>query len=394
MKKSASSFIMATAFSRIGSLILMILYNYLVVAQGYSSTYLGIVNGFMFIPNFLLSFVSGIYADRFDNKTILLFCDTISMILCLFCYLWLSFISPNHIFTVGAVFITMLNSVAAIYGPVSRALVPKMVDQNNISKYNSIYTTVADVVKFVVPLIVGIPFMLNLKINELFMFNFLTFLVSFCFTLRVQQKKNFVSNSMVDVKQKKIFQIVKSEKVQGVIIVLFTINLCASIFNIYLPYLAKQYPSGLNNYPLFIGMQAFGALTMSMCLIFGKISLLKKDKLIYSISIMIVVYSVIFLINRNSLLVMICLFFLGSYISYFTINFYTIIQGEVTTKYLGKIFGIISGITLLAVPLGSFLAGYIINWFNSYLPIALAGFICFILFVLLISKQIKGEYSE
>ena len=133
INRNSKLFIAATALSRFGSVILSIFFNYWIVSQGKSATFLGTLTGLMYIPNIILSFVAGSLADRYQKKKLLIIFDSTSFLISLFCFLYLSINSNNSsILIVSSLVLILLNSLAALYGPTSRSLVPSMVEKDGI----------------------------------------------------------------------------------------------------------------------------------------------------------------------------------------------------------------------------------------------------------------------
>ena len=72
-----------------------------------------------------------------------------------------------------------LNAIASLYSPTSRALIPDMLTKEEIENFNISYTLVSDLIKFIAPLLIGLPLLSKLSLSSLFFINALTFLISF-----------------------------------------------------------------------------------------------------------------------------------------------------------------------------------------------------------------------
>lgn len=159
-------FISAVSFSRFGSVALTLFFNYWIVAQGRSATFLGIITSVMYLPNIVLSLVGGKLATKHSNRKLLLVFDIVSFFVCSMCFAVLS--KSNSVFfmlSCASVGIIILNSVAALYGPVSRAFTPGIVKKSRTPQFNALYMLCSDGVKCMVPLLLTLPFVLNLNIS-------------------------------------------------------------------------------------------------------------------------------------------------------------------------------------------------------------------------------------
>lgn len=373
MKINMLLFILATICSRIGSLFLSIYYNYAVVKSGYSISFLGTVTAFMYIPNFLLSFVAGRLADKHDNKKLLILFDFSSALSILIYYILANKLSwyIDMDFMRIAILIATLNSFAALYGPVSRTLVPKMIDKKQLFKFNSIYTTSADVIKFVVPLVMSLPFILFLEMKHILLIDLISFLLSLCCTLGIHinndcrceaEKKKVVLS-------KKIYR-AQYRKIVDLIMILFAINFSIAAFSIYLPFFAKQFR--VEHYPMFVSVQSLGAFLTSLFLIIRKNGKSSKNNVKKSSIVLIIIYVIFPICVKTESMALVLVFIIGGCVSYSVITFYSVIQAEVNIKCLGRILGTIAAITLLATPLGSWIMGILVEHLGIYSVIILS----------------------
>lgn len=360
------NFIIATFFSRAGSLLLLYIFNYRVVENGHSASYLSTLTALMYLPNFVLSIISGKIADSKNNKHLLLLFDLCSIVL-ISVYLFIFFDKSNN-YIVIALVIMILNSIAALYGPVSRTFTPKLIEKSFLYKYNTIYTLSSDIVKFIVPALMVFPFILGLSINQALIIDVISFVISFVFTLSIKYEEE-IHNQDVIVEKYDINQI---KGIINEILTLFITNICVAGFSIYLPFYAKLYY--LESYPKFVSAQAVGAILLSVFLIFKKKDFGGRKKFTRAY-IMFATLFLFFLIIDNLYMALVITGFIGAIISYIIINFYSIIQTEIGKKSMGKTFGFIGAITLIASPLGCWFFGYFIDLLGNRSLLVLSGLI-------------------
>ncbi|WP_348921678.1 MFS transporter [Enterococcus rotai] len=363
MNKNAQKFISATVFSRFGSVFLLIFFNYYVVKQGNSATFLGSLTSLMYVPNFFISILSGSMADKYNKRYMLLGLDFISFLCCLLYFMFYNTILTDVklTFYMATGILMILNVIATLYGPISRSLVPYMVEKENISKYNSIYTMCADSIKFIVPLVLSVPFILSLDLGSVFLVNAVSFLISFMIVLSIKGLSFQMNNATIKKNNKySVWSILRKDKqIFPRIVLLFVFNLTLASFNIFLPFFSNTIDS-LITYPLYVSVQSVGALVGSILWMFKKNTSNSDVNLIDSILIIPICFILLFFIQTYYVGLFTC-FVLGWYSSYFTISFYTSLQSSEYLSNLGKILGLVSGVTLIATPIGSFISGFIID---------------------------------
>lgn len=394
MKINMILFILATICSRIGSLFLSIYYNYAVVKSGYSISFLGTVTGLMYIPNFLLSFIAGRLADQHDNKKLLILFDFSSALSILTYYILakkLSWYIEGDFMRI-AILIAVLNSFAALYGPVSRTLVPKLIDKKHLFKFNSIYTTSSDIIKFVVPLVMSFPFILFLGMEHILLIDLLSFLLSMCCTLGMHIKDGYIyetPNKEIAL-NKEIYRM-QYKKIMDLIVILFVINFSIAAFSIYLPFFAKQFT--VEHYPRFVSVQSLGAFLTSLILIIRNNGKSSKKNIKKSSIVLAIIYALFPICTEIESVALVLTFIVGGCISYSIITFYSVVQTEVDIKCLGRILGTIAAITLLATPLGSWGMGVLVESVGIYAPILLLFFLIIALMfqkvIVMIRRKIK-----
>lgn len=383
INRNARLFITATGVSRFGSVILTIFFNYWIVSQGKSATFLGTITSIMYVPNVILSFISSSLSESFSKKKLLVFFDISSFFVSIFCFSFL-FLLPNSLndLIIVSIIMIMLNSFAALYGPTSRSLVPLMVPKEDISRFNTLYTIFSDCIKFIAPLILSIPFILKLQMSDFFLLNAVTFILSIIFTVRITGdfKMSSINN------KRKLFpikEVLQHYVAKRMIELFFIVNLILSSFGIVLPLICKD-TIGMNHYPTLVMCQSLSSLMFS-----GLLLLVKKNKVsfekILGCSLILGLVLVILSIWTIPTIVYLTCILLGSFTAYFSISFFSIVQSNDDINKISGIYGLISAISVLAIPIGSLISGFLYDIIGVYSLVFFGS--CTIIFFFFRRKQ-------
>ena len=109
-----------------------------------------------YIPQFLISFFAGVWADRYPRKRLIIAADGVIALATLALVLLLPQISQNETIYVALVVISAIRSLGTgVHTPAGNATVPQLVAEEHLMKFNGINATVQSVVQFAAPAIAG-----------------------------------------------------------------------------------------------------------------------------------------------------------------------------------------------------------------------------------------------
>ena len=132
--------------------VLVVAVGWYVYEQTKSAFALGMIGLAGFLPAMLLSLVTGLAADRFDRRNILLFCNVLlaagAGLLCLIT------LQPS-IVAVYAV-IVLMGSGKAFLGPVLKAILPNIVESENLSRALAFTGSTSEAAKLFAPALGGV----------------------------------------------------------------------------------------------------------------------------------------------------------------------------------------------------------------------------------------------
>lgn len=117
----------------------------------------GVVGGDgSYLPQFLISFVGGVLADRYPRKKLIIGADTIIASVTLLMAAAIPDITTEPILLTGLLLMSVIRSLGAgIQTPAVNAVIPQLVPEDQLMRYNGINATMQSVVQFAAPAAAG-----------------------------------------------------------------------------------------------------------------------------------------------------------------------------------------------------------------------------------------------
>ena len=108
------------------------------------------------MPQFLISFLGGVWADRYNKKALIIGADAGIAVITLAMWLCLPYLGDEHLMLPLLLVMSALRSVGAgIQTPAVNAVLPQLVAQEDLMRYNGINATMQSVVQFAAPAAAG-----------------------------------------------------------------------------------------------------------------------------------------------------------------------------------------------------------------------------------------------
>jgi len=152
----AALFLASQAVSLLGSSIVQFAIIWYVTLETSSGGWVALLSAAAYIPQFLISFFSGVWADRYPRKRLIIVADAVIAAATLLLVLLLPQFSRNETIYIALVVISIIRSLGTgIHTPAVNATVPQLVAEEHLMKFNGINATVQSVVQFAAPAIAG-----------------------------------------------------------------------------------------------------------------------------------------------------------------------------------------------------------------------------------------------
>ena len=152
----AALFLASQAVTLLGSSIVQFVIIWYVTLETSSGGWVALLSAAAYIPQFLISFFAGVWADRYPRKLLIIAADGAIAVATLAFVLLLPQISQNETIYVALVVISVIRSLGTgIHAPAVNATVPQLVVEEHLMKFNGINATIQSVVQFAAPAIAG-----------------------------------------------------------------------------------------------------------------------------------------------------------------------------------------------------------------------------------------------
>lgn len=319
----------------------------------------------------LFNLFGGVIADRFNRKKIIVATNILCGIACII----LSFISKEE-WLVYAIVITniILAFMSAFSGPSYKAFTKEIVKEDDIAKLNSYLETTGTIIQVTIPMVAIFLYQL-LGIHGVLLLDGLSFLIatSLIFFIVpvneevVTKEKMTIRGVFGDLKTG--FQYVYNYKSVFIIVILSAlINFFLAAYNLLLPYSNQMFgniSSGL--YGTFLTAEAIGGFVGAVLSGFVNKALSSK-RLMFFLScsgLMLMLATPLYYLFHNVFILAFSPALFSLFLSIFNIQFFSIVQRDVDSEYLGRVFCIIFTVAILFMPIGIGFFSMILNPNNS-----------------------------
>ncbi|MFH0357058.1 MFS transporter [Streptococcus sp. P25B114] len=306
----------------------------------------------------IFNMFGGVFADLSHRKKIIISTNLINGLFCIA----LSFVgSENILMYLVLVGNGILSLMFAFSSPSYKALTKEIVSEQSISKLNSYLETASTSIRLVLPIFSLLLYNL-LKLQGVLLLNGITFIISSILIFCIEPL-NF-ERAAVSFSVKSIFcdmasgfrYIFDNKQILFLIILSSLVNFFLAGYNLLLPYTHRMFinlSDGL--YGLFLTAEAIGGLLGAILS-----SRLKKDASIFSLvvklgvsSIFLIATPFLYLIYKNQFFIMLGPGLFNLFLTVFNIQFFSLIQKQVSNQYLGRVFGVIFTVAVLFMPIGT-----------------------------------------
>ncbi|QAT62364.1 MFS transporter [Acidilutibacter cellobiosedens] len=371
-----------------------------VLAITHSTIKFASVTAITIIPKLIFGPISGVLADRFNRKGIMIGTDLVSGIVVLI-YSVVFYIKGNLNLIDIYMIVIILTTTSVIDNPAVQTVIPSIMKKNELIDANSINTllmTISDILA----LTIGAILYDNFGIGIIFILNSISFIISAISEIFINIPKDNVKNEKTDLKIfmsdfKEGMNYIKGENlIFNLLFIMIFINFAFNpIFKIGLPYISTEVLSGN-------GMQ-YSMLRITIIIsgiigsiISGRIS--KKfgiNKLLFwsGIAISVAIGLLAVFVSKPYLnifatsiipfitVIIIC-FIIMMIATLCNIVFETVIQKTVPLNMMGRIQSVISMVCTIAVPLGELFFGAVVDVTNPALAIGISSSIILMTIIL------------
>lgn len=155
-KRKTILFLISQCITLFGSMIVQMSIIWYVTLKTSSGGWVAAFTICSYLPQFLISFFAGVWADRYSRKKLIILADGVITVATLVMFLVMPMISLDSILLSALLAVSIIRSVGAgIQTPAVNAVIPQLVPEEYLMKYNGLNATVQFIVQFAAPAVAG-----------------------------------------------------------------------------------------------------------------------------------------------------------------------------------------------------------------------------------------------
>ncbi|MCR4685000.1 MAG: MFS transporter [Lachnospiraceae bacterium] len=386
-KKNVALFLTSQAISLFGSSVVSFAIVWFITRQTHSGLWVSLLTVSSYLPQFLVSFFAGVWADRYSRKKLIIVADTmIAAFTCLLVLLFPRFTNIG-IMMAALIVISFIRSVGAgVQTPAVSAMIPSLVPEDKLMKINGYNASIQSAVQFAAPAAAGLVLSF-MPLSAVLMIDIVTAVIGvgiLCFVAvpvrETTETSQDVENSSMFADLKKGFSYVLSEYSLRYLILSFGlfILLCVPAGFLCSLYVTRYFSDSyiyLSGVELagFAGMTAGGLIMASFAgkrdrmkiygagiAGFGVLSVLLASIDLFPVYlVLMVLYGVILTIVQTAST--------------------TFIQENAKEDMIGRVFGLYGSVYSLALPLGMIVFGPLADFISLKVLMVASGIVLAVL---------------
>ena len=198
-KRKTVLFLASQCITLFGSMIVQMSIIWYVTLKTSSGGWVAAFTICSYLPQFLISFFAGVWADRYNRKKLIILADGVITIATFIMFWVMPMISSDFVLLSALLVISIVRSIGAgVQTPAVNAVIPHLVPAEYLMKYNGINATIQSIVQFIAPAVAGTVLSIGTFRSTLFI-DILTALIGIGLLSCVLLPKQEVSNENISV---------------------------------------------------------------------------------------------------------------------------------------------------------------------------------------------------
>ncbi len=155
-KRNTVLFLVSQCMTLFGSMIVQMAIIWYVTLKTSSGGWVAAFTVCSYLPQFLISFFAGVWADRYSHKKLIVLADAVITLATLIMFFVMPAISSDSVLLSALLVMSMIRSLGAgVQTPAVNAVIPRLVPEEHLMRYNGINATMQSVVQFAAPAVAG-----------------------------------------------------------------------------------------------------------------------------------------------------------------------------------------------------------------------------------------------
>lgn len=155
-KRNTVLFLVSQCMTLFGSMIVQMAVIWYVTLKTSSGGWVAAFTVCSYLPQFLISFFAGVWADRYSHKKLIILADCVITLATLMMFFVMPVISSDSVLLSALLIMSMIRSLGAgVQTPAVNAVIPRLVPEEHLMRYNGINATMQSIVQFAAPAAAG-----------------------------------------------------------------------------------------------------------------------------------------------------------------------------------------------------------------------------------------------
>lgn len=202
-RKRTILFFLSQCITLFGSQVIQMAIVWYVTLQTNSGAWVAAFSVCSYLPQFFVSFIGGVWADRYNRKYLIIGADALIAAVTLAMMLIMPYITAEHVLLTALLFMSIIRSAGAgVQNPAVNAVIPQLVPEEHLMRYNGINATMQSVVQFGAPAAAAVVLTMS-TLRTTLLIDILTAVIGIgmfsCILLPKQEKSQEMTSVLADI---------------------------------------------------------------------------------------------------------------------------------------------------------------------------------------------------
>jgi len=202
-RKRTILFFASQCITLFGSQIVQMAIVWYVTLQTNSGAWVAAFSVCSYLPQFFVSFIGGVWADRYNRKYLIIGADALIAAVTLAMLLTMPYITAEPMLLTALLLMSIIRSAGAgVQNPAVNAVIPQLVPEENLMRYNGINATMQSVVQFGAPAAAAVVLTMS-TLRTTLLIDILTAVIGIgvfsCILLPKQEKSQEMTSVLADI---------------------------------------------------------------------------------------------------------------------------------------------------------------------------------------------------
>ncbi|MDL0375260.1 multidrug efflux MFS transporter Cme [Clostridioides difficile] len=190
-KKKVILFLASQYISLFGSSLVQMAMIWYVTLQTSSGVWVTVLTVCSFIPQMIISFFAGVWADYYNRKVLIIVSDSTIAISTLVLILFMMSSNGTTSELIAISVISVIRSLGSgVQTPAVNAMIPQLVPEEHLMRFNGINSSLQSIVQFIVPIVAAAILGFGNKINQVLLIDVFTAIIAIVLLIFIKIPKH------------------------------------------------------------------------------------------------------------------------------------------------------------------------------------------------------------